>query len=299
MVRGVLALGVLFLAAFALTHRNPNAGLLLILAVVCGGLALLFFLVRGLPRLAGTRPDRTGRSERDLLVGGLLLIALLTPWSSGIPMVHWQQVFGWQSPLALLTTAALVVANLRRSRRDGTIAILIAAFGLAAWGGWVAVQLLTPPFRDSHFPFLPIDLLGDGWYVGLLALAVTVDGMAAEASHHAGPARARDTWPFAILPGMALVRLHYPLRGRLFLVAALFAGFLVQANAVGPEEFQYYASLGSLPPPRPRGAVLIPLALGLLVWLLSLWDTRQKLRLERIADDSLVGPIGRRDSTAV
>jgi len=299
MVRGVLALGVLFLAAFALTRGNPNAGILLFLAVVCGGLALLSFLARGLPRLGGTRPDPTGRSEVDLLVGGLLLIALLTPWSPGIPMVHWQQVFGWQSPLALLTTAALVVANLRRSRRGGTIAIVIAALGLVLWSVWVAVQLLTPPFRDSHFPFLPIDLLGEGWYVGLLALAVTVDGVATTASHHAGRARAGDTWPFAILPGMALVRLHYPLRGRLFLIAALFAGFLVQASAVGPEEFQYYGSLGSLPPPRPRGAVLIPLALGLLVWLLSLWDTRQKLRLERIADDSLVGPRGRRDSTAV
>jgi hypothetical protein len=281
MVRGALALGVLFFAAFAFTRPNPNASIFLFAALVCGGLALLALLARGVPQLGGGIRDRTGRSERDLLVGGLLLIALLTPWSVGIPILHWHQVFGWQSPVALLSMAALVVANLRRSGRDGRMATLVAALGLVAWGVGVAVQLLTPPFRASGFPFLPIDLLGEGWYVGLLALAVTVDGLAAEASHQAEPARAAHTWPFAILPGMALVRLHYPIRGRLFLIAAAFAGLLVQANAIGPEEFQYYGSLGSLPPARPRGGVLIPVVLGLVIWLLSLWDTRHKLRLER------------------
>ena len=62
--------------------------------------------------------------------------------------------------------------------------------------------------------------------------------------------------------------------------AAAVSVFLLQANAIVPAELQFYGSFGGLPPPRPRGAALIPLALGLVVWLASLLDTQQKLRVE-------------------
>lgn len=298
-MRGVLALGALFLAAFVLARGNPNAGLFLFLAVVCVGLAVVSLFARNAPRFGGKILGRTGGSERDLLLGGLLLIALLTPWSVAIPTLHWPQTLGWQSPLPLLTIAALLLARLRRSRRDGKVTILMAGLGLAAWFAWVGAQLLTPSFRTAGFPFLPIDLLGEGWYVGLLALAISVDGMAAEASEDNRPARPRDVWPFAVVPGMGLTRLHYPGRGRLWLIGTAFFAFLVQANAIGSEEFQYSGSLASLPQPRPRGAVLIPLALGMLVFLASLWDTRQKLRLEQTADGSFLRRVDQRGSTGV
>ena len=64
------------------------------------------------------------------------------------------------------------------------------------------------------------------------------------------------------------------------MTAAAFSVFLLQANAILPAEFQFYGSLGGLPPARPRGAALIPVALGLAVWLASLRDTQQKLRVE-------------------
>jgi hypothetical protein len=295
----VLALGALFLAAFLLTRGNPNAGLFLFLAVICVGLAVVFLFARAVPLFGGTILGRTGGSERDLLLGGLLLIALLTPWSVAIPAVRWPQTFGWQSPLPVLTIAALVLARLRRSRRDGRLAILMAALGLAAWFAGVGAQLLTPSFRTAGFPFLPIDLLGEGWYVALLAFTVSVDGVAAEASEDKRPIRPRDVWPFAVLPGMGLTRLHYPARGRLWLVAAAFFTFLVQANAIGSEEFQYSGSLGTLPQPHPRSAVLIPLVLGILVFIASLWDTRQKLRLDRTADESFVRRLDQRGSTGL
>jgi hypothetical protein len=211
----VLALGALFVAAFVLTLGNPNAGLFLFLAVVCVGLAVVSVFARSLPRYGGTILDRAGGSQQDLFLGGLLLIALLTPWSVAIPTLRWPITFGWQSPLPLLTIAAIVLARLRRRRSGGRLAIVMAGIGLAAWFGWVGAQLLTSTFRASGFPFLPIDLLGEGWYVGLLAFAVSIDGMAADASEDDRPARPRDVWPFAIAPGMGLTRLHYPGRGRL------------------------------------------------------------------------------------
>ena len=299
LLRGVLALGALFLTAFALTRSNPNAGVLLFLAVVSLGLAVVSLFARGLQRFPGTVLGRAGSLERDLLVGGLLLIALLTPWSVAIPMLRWPQTFGWQSPLAMAVIGALILIRVRPLRRYAVPAIIVAGLGLLAWSAWVSAQLLTPAFRASGFPFLPIDLLGEGWYIGVLAFAISVDGMAAEASDDERPARPSEVWPFSIVPGAGLVRLHYPGRGRLWLTAAAFCVFLVQANAVGADQFQYYGSLRSLPESHPRGAVFIPVSLGLLVWLVSLWDTQQKLRLEQTADEPFARRSEQGDSTAL
>jgi hypothetical protein len=297
-LRAMLALGALLLVAFVLTRGNPNAGIFLFLAVVCAGLALVFLLAGDGRGLSGTILERTGGSERDLFIGGLLLIALLTPWSVAVPTLHWRQTLGWQSLIPLLIVVALVLVRLRRLGRYRMVAILLASLGLAAWFGWLGAQLLTPRFSTTGFPFLPIDLVGEGWYLALLALAISVDGLATEAADDDRPARSSQTWPFAIVPGMALVRLHYPGRGRLYLVAAALTVFLVQANAIEPQEFQYYGSLGGLPQPYPRGGVVIPIALGLLVWLASLLDTQRKLRLERSAG-VVARPYDRRNSTAV
>jgi hypothetical protein len=83
------------------------------------------------------------------------------------------------------------------------------------------------------------------------------------------------------------------------LAGTAFAVFLVQANGIDWAEFQYYGSLGSLPEPRPRGAVLIPVAIGVAIWLASLSDTRRKLQLERSEAASYGRSVERRDPTAV
>jgi hypothetical protein len=298
LARGLLALSAVFVGAFALMRGNANAGIFLVLAVVCAGLALLSVFARGLQRFGGGVLTRTGRSERELILGGLLLTALLTPWSTAILPVHWPQRFGWQTPLALVIVAALLVPRIPQLARYRLPAVLVAAVGLLAWIGWISAQLFTPAFSGTGFPFLPVDLLGEGWSIALLAFVITVDGLAVEAADGDQPARPKEVWPFALVPGMGLVRMWYTARGRLWLAAAAFAVFMVQANAVDWAEFQYYGSLGSLPEPRPRGAVLIAAALLLLIWLGSLWDTRRKLQLERTEAASLRS-IERRDPTAV
>jgi len=299
LVRGLLALGAVFVGVFALMRGNANAGIFVVLAVVCVGFALVSLFARGLQRFGGSVLTRSGRTERELLIGGLLLTALLTPWSTAIPPVHWPQRFGWQSPLALVIVAALVIVRVHRLRRYRLPAILVAGVGLLAWIAWVSAQLLTPAFRNTGFPFLPLDLLGEGWSIALLAFIVTVDGTAIEGAADDHPAQPGEVWPFALVPGMGLVRMSYTARGRLWLAAAAFAVFLVQANGIDWAEFQYYGSLGSLPEPQPRGAVLIPVALGIAIWLASLWDTRRKLRLERAEAASLGRSFERRDPTAV
>ena len=275
---------MLFLAAFLLVRGNANAGVFLFLAVVCAGVAIAVAFARGLGRFNGTILAGRGRVDRNLLVGGLLLVGLLTPWSVPVASLHWPQTFGWQSPVALAITGALIVMRIGPMRRYAVPAVVIAGLGLAAWAGWLSAQLLTPAVRATGFPFLPIDLLGEGWYLAVLALVISVDGIASDASGDERPARPGEVWPFAIVPGAGLVRMRYPGRGRLWTGAAAVSVFLLQANAIVPAELQFYGSFGGLPPPRPRGAALIPLALGLVVWLASLLDTQQKLRLEQNAD---------------
>jgi hypothetical protein len=289
-VRGLLALGALFVVAFVLTRANPNAGFFLFLAVVCVGVALVSLFARGLQQLGGTIRSRTGGSERDLVLGGLLLITLLTPWAVAVPTLGFRQIFGWQSPLALLVVVALVAARLPGARRLAVPALLVAGLGLVAWAAWATAQLLMPAFRHSGFGLLPIDLVGEGWYIALLALVISVDRLAVEETVDDQPARSREVWPFAVVPGMGLVRMRYLGRGRLWAAAFGFCVFLLQTTAVGAEEFQYYGSLRSLPEPRARGVVLVPLVLGLLAWLVSLWDTRQRLRIERYAGVTALSP---------
>jgi hypothetical protein len=219
-----------------------------------------------------------------------MLIALLTPWSVPVRTLHWPQVFGWQSPLPALALAAMALVYLPVVRRYATAVVLVSGLALLAWVGWVSVQLLTPPFRHSGFSFLPIDLLGEGWYIASLAFVITVDGLAVQASADDHPATARDVWPFAIVPGMGLVRLHYAFRGRVWFFAFTLAIFLLQTTAVGVEEFQYFASLGGLPPGRARTAALVPSIVAVLLWLLSVGDTRRRLRLERTAEVSILRP---------
>jgi len=293
----MLALGALFAIAFALTRANANAGLFLFLAVVCLGVALVSLFARGLQRFGGTIRSRTGGSERDLVLGGLLVIALLTPWTVALPTLRFPQIFGWQSPVALVVIAALLVVRIPwRGRRPAVPALLLAGLGLSAWFAWAGFKLLMPGFRHTGFPFLPIDLVGEGWYIALVAFVVSVDGLAVQESAADRPARPRDVWPFAVIPGMGLVRMHYRGRGRFWSLAVGFWLLLLQANAIGVEEFQYYAALRSLPEPRRRGAALVPVVLGLVIWLASLWDTRQRLRIERTADESALRPSAGRDS---
>ena len=299
LVRGLLALGAIFIGAFALMRGNANAGIFVVLAVVCVGFAVVSLFASGVQRFGGRVLTRTGRSERELLIGGLLLTALLTPWSTAILPVHWPQRFGWQLPLALVVVAALVIVRVQRLRRYRLAAVIIAAVGLLAWFAWVSAQLWTPAFRSTGFPFLAIDLLGEGWAIALLAFVVTLDGLAVNAAAGDQPARPAQVWPYALVPGLGLVRLSYVARGRLWLAAAAFALFMVQANGIDWAEFQYYGSLGSLPEPRPRGEVLIPLALVALIWLATLWDTYHKLQLERREAALLSRPFHRHDSTAV
>lgn len=299
LLRTLVVLCAIFVLGFVLTRGNPNAGLFLILAVVFAALILVLMFAGGLQRFAGTALARSGRSERDVLVLGLLLVALLSPWTITIKPLEWHQTFGFESPITIAAIVGIALTRIQRLKTLRVVAIVIAGAALLTWIAWLTLQLQSPTFRNSGFPFLLIDLIGEGWFIGLLAFAIAVDGLAVESSSDERPARAKDIWPLAVVPGEGLVRMSYRGRGRLWLLAVGFFIFLVQASAVSADEFAFYGSLGSLPEPRPRLVAAIPVVLAILVFLGSVWDTWGKLQLEKNADDSFVGKLGKRGSNAV
>jgi hypothetical protein len=281
-------LGAVFLGAFWLTRKNANAGIFLFLAVVTLSLALVALIAVTLRGPGGRLIGRAGPSERGLLTIGLLLVSVLTPWAVEVKPVHAPLIFGWSSPAADLFVLAMLLTLVTRRPGFRPVGLGLGAAALLGWALWLSAELTSPPFRSSGFPFIPTDLIGEGWYIALLALAIAVDGLAAHYADDDVPIRPATVWPFSLMPGVGLVRLNYRARGRLWLFFAAFLTFLTHAGAVAPEEFQYYGSLGSLPPAGPRTANAVPVLLLILLWIASGVDTWRKLREERETDPAMV-----------
>src|SRR5438067_401609 len=167
---------MLFLAAFLLARGNANAGVFLFLAVVCAGVAIAVAFARGLGRFNGTILAGRGRVDRNLLVGGLLLVGLLTPWSVPVASLHWPQTFGWQSPVALAIIGALIVMRIGPMRRYAVPAVVAPRSSRWRWAwpsgwppcwtpsrncGWSRTQtLVTQPRRHCRaLPTRPDELV--------------------------------------------------------------------------------------------------------------------------------------------
>jgi len=276
-----LVIAGLCAGGFLLTKTNPNAGLFLVAAAVSAGLATVALAVSGLRHLGGAAATRTGRSERDLVVICILVVALATPWSVEVAMARAPQIFGWQNPLAWLVAAAILASFTARFQRRRGYALALAGAGLAAWVAWLSTRLLTPGFSGLSFSFLPSDLVGEGWYIAVLAWVIALDGMVARCADEEAPVKMTDMIGLALVPGAALIRIGHKVRGRLWLTIAAFVVFLIYAGAVNPFEFQDYASRGGLPPSRPRGAGVAVYLMLVVVWLLSVADTWRSRRLEQ------------------
>src|SRR2546430_7525789 len=117
--------------------------------------------------------------------------------------------------MALPHRGDLCCSPVGRWHRGALAAIIVAGLGLTAWAGWLSAQLLTPAARATGFPFLPIDLLGEGWYAALLAFAISVDGIASDASRVDRPALPREDSPFSSVPLAGTAVTPYPGPARL------------------------------------------------------------------------------------
>jgi hypothetical protein len=293
LVIGMLLVAVPFAAAYVLTRNNENSQILLIVALFSVGLALTFAMASGLQQVGGLAIRLSGRSPVDIMVVGLAALSLLTPWTIEIVMAHVHQVFGWTNPLGWVVAIALLLSVMESARPYQGVALAAAGAALVAWVGWAGWLLTTPSFSKLAFTFVPVDVISTGWYAGLIGWLIAVDAFASRRAREPKPARARDIWPLALVPGMGLVRLGFPGRGHLWLAAALLATAFIGIAAVNDSEFAYWAQFLTMPPNRGRLDVVIAAAVLGIILIVSWFDTWRALRRRVIMGDWLAGAIGR------
>jgi hypothetical protein len=282
-VVATLVVAGLFGIGFFLSRDQGNGGLFLVVALICLGVAVVFAAVAGLEQVGAALLRRSGRSGREAAVAGLLAICLLVPWSVAIRAARAAEVPGWKNPLAWAAVLAIGVPFLTRNRRWIVRGLAFSGAALAGWLIWVSLQLTGSAFTALAFPFLPIDLLGIGWYAALVAWVVVVDALATEMVDDSAP-RAEDVWPFAVVPGLGIARLGMVARGRAWLIGAALLLILVQGDAYAPQQFAFFGGEGGLPEPRSRLPAAVAAVTLLLLYAASLWDTRRMLgRLHRQA----------------
>jgi len=287
LVIGMLLVAAPFAIAYLLTRGNPNAEILLIVAIFCLGLAAIFALASGLQQVGGVALRLSGRPPRDIMIVGLAALSLLTPWTIAVDVANLHQVFGWTNPLAWLMALGLLTSVTRSARPYHGWALVAAGLALVGWVGWAAFILTTPSFSKFPFTFVPVDLLSTGWYAGLIGWVIAVDAFAARRAREPALAQPKDVWPLSLVPGMGLVRLGYFGRGRLWLAAAVLAMVFIGISAVNDSEFAYWAHYDTTPPDRGRLDVALGAAALALVIVGSWVDTWRSLRRREIMGDWL------------
>lgn len=283
-VVATLILAALFGAGYLVSHEQRSAGVFLVVALICLGAAVVFSAVAGVEQVGAALLRRSGRTGREAAVAGLLAISLVVPWSVAIKLARAAGVTGWKNPLVWLVVLATGAPFLARARRWIPPGLLVSGLALVGWLAWVAFQLTRPDFATLGFPFLPIDLLGIGWYAALAAWIIVADGLATEAASDDLASRPWEVWPFAVVPGLGIARLGMVARGRAWLMAAAFLVILVQGDAYEPQQFAFFGASGGLPEPRSRLPAALAASALLLVYVASLWDTQHIFhRLQRQA----------------
>jgi hypothetical protein len=264
------ALAAVALGLFGLARANPNAGLFLIAAGVLAGAGLVGVLTMLIQHVDGAEVGAWGY-EREMLVIALLALSLAVPWRIEVGIARAGDIFGWSTPLSWLAALGLVPAVTRRLRRHESVGLAFSAVALAAWLGWTTWLAFSPAFRSLGFPFLPVDLLGDGWYLAVAAWAIAVDGAAARAAwEHDGRVSTPVLLSWAMAPGAGLVRLEHRVGGRFWLLGVAAAVFLLRGTGYSPVEFAYWSSIGGrLPPVAPRNDFTVLAGVLVIVWLAS------------------------------
>src|SRR2546430_2658361 len=136
LVIGMLLVAAPFAIAYLLTRGNPNAEILLIVAIFCLGLAAIFGLASGLQQVGGVALRLSGRPPRDIMIVGLAALSLLTPWTIAVDVANLHQIFGWTNPLAWLMALGLLTAVTRSARPYHGLALVATGVALIGWGGW-------------------------------------------------------------------------------------------------------------------------------------------------------------------
>lgn len=195
---------------------------------------------------------RALRSAPALLVLFCVVLGLISPWTIAIPQAGFGQGFGFQNVFCWLAVVCALGAILFAERGAGIALALVGEASLLAWFGWVMWVVTSPAFARFHWPFVGIDLLGSGWYLG--ALAILIAGGVVAQRLYEREVVGLEVWLAAALPGYGLICLGRPGRGLIW--TTLFGAAVLLASYSSPEMsiFEQFRNFGSLPPAPPSRA---------------------------------------------
>lgn len=216
-------------------------------------------------------------SALDLLVALCVMGSVVSPWSISIPPAHLAQSFGFQTPACWLAAIALV-AGLVLEARAAVIALGVVELVVVAWFGWAMWVVTTPRFADLPFSFVGTDVIGPGWYLIAVGLLLAAGAVVSELNDRHVPAGA-DLWILTAIPGFGLSRLGQWSRGLMWATLVSAAFYFASTGSPDPTQFADYGRYGNVPPPYPRGAEWVLLALAALLYVtsiaLTVWQRRR------------------------
>jgi len=181
-------------------------------------------------------------------------LALVSPWTVGIPQAHADVNFGFENPVCWLILIAMAGALLAADARAAVAAVLAGEALLLGWFGWVMWIAGTPQYTALDFPFIGIDLIGPGWFeaaLGLLAIGATI----ARRYHQQELPQGPELWLLAALPGLGLIRLGRTARGVIWATLVGAAVFLASVDSPVAPLFQPIVGHFDLPPAPPTRAL--------------------------------------------
>lgn len=200
-------------------------------------------------------------------------LALVSPWTIGIPQARADVNFGFENPACWLILIAMAAALLATDLRAGVAAVVAGEALLLGWFGWVMWLAGTPQYTALDFPFIGIDLIGPGWFEAALGL-LAVGAAAARRYHQEELPEGPELWLLAALPGFGLVRLGRTARGVIWATLVAAAVFLASVDSPVAPLFQPIVGHFDLPPAPPTRALeWIFLGAGVLLATASVVDT--------------------------
>ena len=227
-------------------------------------------VVPGAEMPAAWRLRRPGWPEA--VIGILLLASLATTWCNEILPAHMQPVFGYVNAPAWVVVVAVVVALQAGRVMLQIICLGVALAALVGWLIWLALRLASPDFHGLQFDFLLVDLVAEGWYLGLAALALAFARIAARAHDDEVEPGTAEVLSFSLIPGAGQLRLGRRFRGVAWLALAVFMGLIVHVTSYNYLLLEWYGRLGGTPPPLNRFDVGISLLTLAVIWAGSVVD---------------------------
>ncbi len=226
-------------------------------------------------------PRRAVDSPLAVVVGISAVLTLITQWVLHMPQAGLDTAFGFQLPVVWLIVISFAVVLVATNLTLGLAAVLAGEAVVIGWFVWATWLVTTSRFAVFDFPFMGIDLIGQGWFIAAIGLMAT-GAIIARRFRDLQPKPGAEVWLLSLLPGIGLIRLDRTTRGAIYAGVVLLTILLASIDSQVALLFLPVAGTFEPPPPPNRALEWIFLSTAGVLAVLSVIDTvRAKEKLAR------------------